>query len=81
MKTLQGSEKQIKWAESIRNKAIEIYNVILSESANKDIVEKICNTYIFDNDSAAWWIEHRDYVACDVHSTMCFLDWCVKNKK
>ncbi|MBO5387603.1 MAG: hypothetical protein J6A59_05615 [Lachnospiraceae bacterium] len=81
MKTLKGTEKQIKWAESIRNKAVEIYNEIYSKSANKEMVDKFFNAYIFNNDSAGWWIDHRDYVACDIHSTMGFLDWCLKNQK
>lgn len=81
MITLKGTEKQIKWAESIRSKAIEICDEILSKSGNKEVAKNICNIYILSNDSAAWWIEHRDYVACDLHSTMCFLDWCIKNIK
>lgn len=81
MKTLQGTEKQIKWAESIRNKAVEIYNEIYAKSEKKENVNMIFNAYVFNQDKASWWIDHRDDVACDVHSMMCFLDWCWKNDR
>jgi len=50
---LKGSEKQIKWAESIREKIITTFN---DYSKNKDILNKLLK-----KTEAKFWIETRDF--------------------
>jgi hypothetical protein len=61
---LTGSEKQIKWAESLRAKFIDQANAMLekhpspaaSEKRFIDAVAKVLD----DQTTAAWWIDSRD---------------------
>ena len=83
MKTLQGTEKQIKWAESIREKVISYYNESLTKAINEQAAEKIAalfDKYIFGNANAGWWIDHR-FELESWRATIDYIDYCMKNNK
>ncbi len=69
---LQGSEKQVAWAESIRAKAIQQIEEVLAaiESHRSEIsadqateLDRLQSDFraIRQNACAAWWIDRRDY--------------------
>lgn len=51
--SLEGTEKQIKWAEKIR---AEYITLLRKKFSNPDAVESV----IMLETSAAWWIDQRD---------------------
>jgi hypothetical protein len=63
---LQGSEKQISWAESIRKEEIEAFEKekpAIRKGAGDDFadfLDKFTNHY-YKNNSASWWIDHREW--------------------
>lgn len=65
---LQGSEKQISWAESIRKEKIEEFEKekpAIRKGAGDDFadfLDKFTNHY-YKNNSASWWIDHREWRA------------------
>ena len=63
---LQGSEKQISWAESIRKEKIEAFEKekpAIRKGAGDDFAEflnEFADKY-YKNNSASWWIDHREW--------------------
>lgn len=63
---LQGSEKQISWAESIRMekiKAFENEKPAIRKGAGDDFADflnEFADKY-YKNNSASWWIDHREW--------------------
>lgn len=63
---LQGSEKQISWAESIRMekiKAFENEKPAIRKGAGDDFADFL-NGFVesyYKKDSASWWIDHREW--------------------
>ena len=62
---LAGSEKQIAWAKTIRNNAIETINYLLCKKIaddKKELFMGIVDKYLFQQTSAKWWIDNRGMV-------------------
>jgi hypothetical protein len=60
---LKGTEKQVQWAECIRAEAVvnmERHEPILSERDKAKFRKAL--DIIYSKDSAAWWIDNRDWV-------------------
>lgn len=60
---LKGTEKQVQWAECIRAEAVvnmERHEPILSERDKAKFRQAL--DIIYSKDSAAWWIDNRDWV-------------------
>lgn len=63
---MNGSEKQVKWAEDIR--AGKNFDAMLGHGRSAEatrIIEKVV-TYITSNDNAAFWIDYRDSSAMEI---------------
>ena len=63
---LQGSEKQISWAESIRKEKIEEFEKekpAIRKGAGDDFADFLNDftTNYYKNTSASWWIDHREW--------------------
>lgn len=64
---LQGSEKQINWANSIRKSLIEKFEIEKSlvpiNRMNKDFARwlDVYSAKYYKNPSASWWIDHIDW--------------------
>jgi len=67
---LEGSEKQIPWAESIRKQIIEGVEKQIFGRMDEDRIEENPEVYqdfvkafnsLKSHSSASWWIDHRDY--------------------
>lgn len=57
---LLGSDKQVRWANAIRDAKINEVNEFASKvNRNQDILERVIDDLQAET-SAAWWIEHRD---------------------
>ena len=57
---LLGSDKQVRWANAIRETKINEVNEFASKvNRNQDILERVIDDLQAET-SAAWWIEHRD---------------------
>lgn len=58
---MKGTEKQIKWAEEIRDKI----ETSLPDMSASPIADK-AKQYLLNLDEAAFWIDHRDRTAMDL---------------
>nr|DAP82251.1 MAG TPA: hypothetical protein [Caudoviricetes sp.] len=63
--SLNGTEKQIAWAESIRAEKIKQLKQTIDKNINKEgelfeKFEKIVNDEVINNTSAKYWIDNRD---------------------
>lgn len=59
-----GSQKQVKWAEDIRNSKLEGFEKMEARALN-DIARKAIS-YIRDNEQASFWIDYRTVSAPDM---------------
>lgn len=59
---LSGSEKQIAWAERIRDQFVAGIDKAIAETDNEylPLLQKVID-YTKSISSAAWWIDHRDF--------------------
>ena len=63
---LVGTEKQVAWATTIRDKAIETINSLVTKNANGVMpvrLRKIVDLWLESEVKAAYWIENRDMTA------------------
>lgn len=59
-----GSQKQIKWAEDIRNARLEDFAKL--EARVKNEIGRKAISYIRDNEQASFWIDYRTVSAADM---------------
>lgn len=63
---LQGTEKQIAWAEDIRLRLLEMFVTLMARRGGNDFANKLPESglaitrKLASIDSAKFWIEHRD---------------------
>jgi len=60
---MKGSQKQIKWAEDIKNKKLDGFNEIVNAAKDETaavVLKKIVD-YILNIEKAKFWIDYRDY--------------------
>lgn len=63
--TLEGTEKQVSWAESIRAKAVGSF---LIKNAAQDGSEQVIIDIVNTLTDSTWWIDHRDMISYDTDS-------------
>ncbi len=66
---MNGSEKQIKWAEEIKAAKAEEF-AKLYKAVRNDIGTKAIS-YIESNDNVAFWIDNRDRKVADLLNQLC----------
>lgn len=59
---LNGSTKQVAWAEKIRNGIIEVFPTMFEHNPELTSINE-CMEFLSSINSAKWWIEHRDIPA------------------
>gem|GEM_PF-4751370 len=63
MAELKGSEKQIRWAEKIRQEKIEDFSELVLEAeevSRKNEIKEAWEGILKEQDQAAFWIENRN---------------------
>jgi hypothetical protein len=67
MADLQGSKKQVDWANQIRGKQIAAVEEILAavKAENQRLAQDVL-TWLKTNNIASWWIDHRNFTANDL---------------
>ena len=66
--TLIGSEKQIKWAESIRRSKLDLWQEFVDKEVSEEDMEMVheYTVKLEGKDSASWWINNRDKYIIDI---------------
>ena len=62
MLKLNGSEKQVKWAEDIRSQIIEDIDKATGKFQIDHEIQQTINTLIETKDSAKWWIDNKNNI-------------------
>lgn len=62
MVELKGSEKQVAWANSIREKIVEMMEEAIKVSQTSENEIKIAKDYILQQEDAAWYIKHAKFM-------------------